>query len=1104
MAITTAMRTQVAQLYVSLFGRAPESDGLGYWVTQLGNGKTFAQVAQEMYDVAPARAYYPSFLTNEEIVGKFYTNVLGRTADAEGSAYWTAKLNTGSTPGQVISEMITAVAAYSGTDPAGLTSQSLFNNKVTVGLYYAVDLGGNSTTNTVLTGVDSTAASVDAAKAAAATVSGSSYALATTTDNITGTAGNDAISAALVGANATGTTLQAGDLVNGAGGTDTLTIAVSGDNGGGLTTSAVTLQNVEKVLVSNFDTNAATNTFDMSLASGLTTVGLAASSATGDTVFSSVGNVVNGEMDNGSGDLTITYLSTLLTGTTDTQNLTVSNITGGTFTVGNGATGYAETLAITSTGAANTLTLADNHHKTITVAGAKDLTLTMTDTANTTTKVDASAFTGALTLSGLGTTDISIVGGSGNDVITAANIDANDTIDGGTGTDTLKTASALTSTTAAHITNFETLELTAGGLTQSASALSGITTLSVNEADGANTSTFTNATNSMTLAIKAVGNAGDNVTLTNATDTATDSKTVTLGTSTSGVTFGTLTLSDDETITINNALGTSGITSLVSSDATKLVLNADKALTITGVTAASLATLDASASTANVTVGALSAAASITGGAGNDNFTGGGNADTIVGGAGNDTLDGGAGNDSISGGAGDDSITGGTGNDTIDGGDGNDTFVNAALNTESVSGGNGDDTFVITTFASLTSADTLSGGAGNDTLSFAENTDHNFTTDITILSNVSSMEKFSFTGLAGDNDTVTVNDGVVSAAGGTLTLENASASASTWDASNVLSSTSKVVFSSTTAAGASAQTYKIGNGIDQVTMGSAADTVTVTNNAYLSSSDTLDGGTGSDTLKFTNTTGSTITAAQLSHVTSFETFNITTGGAGDYVFTLTDAIVSNEVASGSTFTVTRASGDTGTTKVDASALSSSYAVSVTGGAGADTLIGGAANDTIKGGNGADSLTGGGGNDTFVYAGTETGGPDTITDFSFGTSSTSVDVLKVTHIGANAFSGGGVKLASAGAASSDVIVMDTATYADAAAAETAANGINSDANKSLLIIWQDSLGSVHVTLDGDSDTDAGALGATLVDLAKLSGVTITGVASLIDAGDFTLL
>ena len=86
MAITTQMRTDVSQLYVALFGRAPDGEGLGYWVSQLDAGKSIVDIANAMYGTAPARTYYPSYLTNQEIVGNFYTNVLGRTADAEGLA----------------------------------------------------------------------------------------------------------------------------------------------------------------------------------------------------------------------------------------------------------------------------------------------------------------------------------------------------------------------------------------------------------------------------------------------------------------------------------------------------------------------------------------------------------------------------------------------------------------------------------------------------------------------------------------------------------------------------------------------------------------------------------------------------------------------------------------------------------------------------------------------------------------------------------------------------------------------------------------------------------------------------------------------------------
>ena len=87
MAITTEMRAQVSQMYVAMFGRAPDGEGLGFWTQKMADGETITQIADQMYATSPARSYYPDFLTNQEIIGRFYVNVLGRTADTEGLNY---------------------------------------------------------------------------------------------------------------------------------------------------------------------------------------------------------------------------------------------------------------------------------------------------------------------------------------------------------------------------------------------------------------------------------------------------------------------------------------------------------------------------------------------------------------------------------------------------------------------------------------------------------------------------------------------------------------------------------------------------------------------------------------------------------------------------------------------------------------------------------------------------------------------------------------------------------------------------------------------------------------------------------------------------------
>lgn len=165
--------------------------------------------------------------------------------------------------------------------------------------------------------------------------------------------------------------------------------------------------------------------------SGLTTVGLNASSAEGDTVFSNMTALVGAEMRNGAADLTLNYSAAAVAGTADTQALTVSNVSAGTFTA-NGA----ETIAITTELVKSTLTnVASSALKTVTVAGAVDLTI---GTALTATTINAAAMTGALNVK-LGAADQAVTGGSGNDIIDAGtNLTSDDTIVGGDGVDTLK------------------------------------------------------------------------------------------------------------------------------------------------------------------------------------------------------------------------------------------------------------------------------------------------------------------------------------------------------------------------------------------------------------------------------------------------------------------------------------------------------------------------------------------------------------------------------------------------------------------------------------------------------------------------------------------
>ena len=227
----------------------------------------------------------------------------------------------------------------------------------------------------------------------------------------------------------------------------------------------------------------------------------------------------------------------------------------------------------------------------------------------------------------------------------------------------------------------------------------------------------------------------------------------------------------------------------------------------------------------------------------------------------------------------------------------------------------------------------------------------------------------------------------------------------------------------------------------------------------------------------------------------------------NYSLTLTDTIVGAQVSLGATFTVTRDAADTGTTKVDASAVTATYSVALTGGTGADTLLGGAAADTITGGAGNDSLTGGAGNDVFVVTGTSVAanGLDSITDFNFGTASTAADLVRIDLTSTTKVFG----TASAGitaATGTEILVLDTTAYTDASAAQTAARtlfGANDNAAEAV-VVWQDTLGNLNLSLYADATTNGTADGTLTNAMVKFVGLTLSSAGSLIGSADFDIV
>ena len=200
MALTT---TQVSELYVSIFNRASEGNGNAYWAAL---DLTAAQIANEMLATTDAATYFGTSLdTNQAFIEHVYLNTLNKTTatDAEGIAYWVGLLDSGTSRGDVVVGLVTAVADYStSTDAATIVAYNQFVNRVAVSDYTAATMATAPTdyaTSTSFSGsltVTNDAATVTTAKASvdaivASTQQAASIQLTAGTDSFVGTAGND-------------------------------------------------------------------------------------------------------------------------------------------------------------------------------------------------------------------------------------------------------------------------------------------------------------------------------------------------------------------------------------------------------------------------------------------------------------------------------------------------------------------------------------------------------------------------------------------------------------------------------------------------------------------------------------------------------------------------------------------------------------------------------------------------------------------------------------------------------------------------------------------------------------------------------------------------
>lgn len=85
----------VTRLYYAFFDRAPDTGGLTYWVGQLKAGTSLNTAANRFTGTPEFRSRYGTSITSSQFVTLVYQNVLGRSPDAAGLAYWKGELDSG-------------------------------------------------------------------------------------------------------------------------------------------------------------------------------------------------------------------------------------------------------------------------------------------------------------------------------------------------------------------------------------------------------------------------------------------------------------------------------------------------------------------------------------------------------------------------------------------------------------------------------------------------------------------------------------------------------------------------------------------------------------------------------------------------------------------------------------------------------------------------------------------------------------------------------------------------------------------------------------------------------------------------------------------------
>jgi hypothetical protein len=411
MAISTS---DIQALYIAYFNRPADFLGLQFWQDAATKAGSVAVVANE-FSKSPEYTSLYAGKSTAEIIDTIYMNLFGRHAEPDGISFWgkalqSGAINIGNAAYQIFkgaqnadkvaveSKVAAAQAFYAALDTSAEIvgySGDAANAVVKQWLSGVVD----ATTKDAATTADALAAVTGNAVAAHDGVfnAGKNFALTLNVDTIVGTANNDVITGAYDVAGSSHA-LSGLDTIDGGAGIDTLNLTDA--KGGALDLSVGSVTNVEKLNITSVSTivgNAAANSVNLkNFASGLTDAAISVKQAAG---------------------LTITAATA--TNLTISNNDDVTVVGGGSnvSVTSTGAVVIGNSGAATSADANKVVTATV---KGATGASITDNSGTSGAVGSTLTTVNLDSITGASTLTGKGITAVKLTGlDSGADVTIA-------------------------------------------------------------------------------------------------------------------------------------------------------------------------------------------------------------------------------------------------------------------------------------------------------------------------------------------------------------------------------------------------------------------------------------------------------------------------------------------------------------------------------------------------------------------------------------------------------------------------------------------------------------------------------------------------------------